>query len=103
MRGLLFFMLIFTVFMLGPLLFGRAKPHTDFEVQGMLAGVVLAMTTFFLPTIVTCDFRGDIDRLDVLKSLPVAPSRLVVGQLVAPVLFGALWLRLSAVRFAAPV
>ena len=35
---------------------------------------------------ITFDFRGDVDRMDVLKTLPIAPSRLVLGQLFAPVL-----------------
>ena len=32
------------------------------------------------------DFRGDLDQLDVLKSLPVRPAAIVVAQLVAPTL-----------------
>jgi hypothetical protein len=56
----------------------------------MLAITLLAMTTFTLPSMLTYDFRGDIDRMDVLKSLPIAPSRLVLGQLIAPVLLGSL-------------
>jgi hypothetical protein len=40
----------------------------------------------FLTTLVSYDFRADIDHLDLLKSLPLLPSRLVVGQLAAPVL-----------------
>jgi hypothetical protein len=47
--------------------------------------MVLAMS-MFLTTVVPYDFRGDVDRLEVLKSLPVAPWCLAIGQLLTPVL-----------------
>ncbi|HEV8293412.1 MAG TPA: hypothetical protein VGP94_15855, partial [Tepidisphaeraceae bacterium] len=43
------------------------------------------MTLFMLPRL-TFDFRGDIDRMDVLKTLPLPPWKLVIGQLITPVL-----------------
>src|SRR5262249_10268232 len=46
---------------------------------------ILANMTIFLTPVVRFDFRGDIDRIEVLKSLPIRPSWLVVGQLAAPV------------------
>lgn len=49
-----------------------------------LAAMLLGFPVFLTPTIL-CDFRGDVDRLDVLKSLPLAPTWLVLGQLLAPV------------------
>jgi hypothetical protein len=47
----------------------------------MLVGMAL-----FVPPLLPFDFRGDLDRMDLLKTLPVAPWRLVVGQLLTPVL-----------------
>ena len=44
-----------------------------------------AMSLFMLPRL-TFDFRGDIDRMDVLKTLPLPPWKLVVGQLITPVM-----------------
>jgi hypothetical protein len=46
---------------------------------GMLIGVPV-----FLTPMVLCDFRGDVDRMEVLKSLPIRPTWLAVGQLLAP-------------------
>jgi hypothetical protein len=50
-----------------------------------LAGT-LAWLTAFLSTMVPYDFRADVDRIDLLKTLPLPPSRIVVGQIAAPVL-----------------
>ncbi len=41
----------------------------------------------FVPPLLPFDFRGDIDRMEVLKTLPVPSWRLVVGQLLTPVAF----------------
>ncbi len=51
----------------------------------MLAGVGVWLSVF-LTTPVPFDFRGDIDRMPTLKSLPVVPWRLALGQLLAPTL-----------------
>jgi hypothetical protein len=53
--------------------------------------------SIFLTALVPYDFRGDLDRIGLLKTLPVAPWRLVVGQLLTPVLLLALvqWLCLA--------
>jgi hypothetical protein len=48
-----------------------------------LAAMLLGFPVFLTPTVL-CDFRGDVDRLDVLKSLPLAPTWLVLGQVLAP-------------------
>jgi len=50
-----------------------------------------------LPSAVPYDFRGDIDRIAVLKTLPIAPWRLALGQLLAPTLLLSLvcWLPLG--------
>jgi Putative ABC exporter len=46
----------------------------------------VAWVTFFAAPLLPFDFRGDLDRMDVLKALPLAPWRVVAGQLLAPVL-----------------
>lgn len=62
-----------------------AQPPTP---PGMpLAVGELSMSLAVLTTVLTYDFRGDVDRMDVLKSLPVSPAALAVGQLATPVLF----------------
>ncbi|HEV8605989.1 MAG TPA: putative ABC exporter domain-containing protein [Tepidisphaeraceae bacterium] len=82
LRGVIVFLAMFILFGMGPA-FMRS--------QGRGSGAAIAlffipmMTLFMLPRL-TFDFRGDIDRMDVLKTLPLPPWRLVVGQLITPVL-----------------
>lgn len=57
---------------------------------GPLIGGIVAATVFWLPLMVRFDFRADVDRLDVLKSLPVSPIAMVLGQLATPILFSVL-------------
>jgi hypothetical protein len=49
----------------------------------MLAGMVVGFPIFLTPTVV-CDFRGDVDRMEVLKALPIRAAWLAVGQILAP-------------------
>lgn len=95
---LLFLLLIFGTLMVGPSLTGGSG-EGDLHVVGTAVGMVVAMS-LFLTTLVPYDFRGDVDRLDVLKSLPVAPWRLAVGQLLTPVLLLTLvqWIVLGVVQ-----
>lgn len=48
--------------------------------------LVALWLTIFLTTMLPFDFRGDIDRLALLKTLPLPAWRLAIGQLLAPVL-----------------
>jgi hypothetical protein len=59
------------------------------EQEGELApkvAAVLVMLTTFLTMLVPFDFRGDLDRLAFLKTLPVPAVRLALGQVLTPVL-----------------
>lgn len=47
------------------------------------AGVYLAL---FMPTLVPFDFRGDIDRIGGLKTLPIPGWRIALGQVLTPTL-----------------
>jgi hypothetical protein len=79
LRSVLVFLAMFILFGMGPAMM---------QSEGQWAKIALffipTMTLFMLPRL-TFDFRGDIDRIDVLKTLPLAPWRLVVGQLITPV------------------
>jgi Putative ABC exporter len=81
-RTLLFFVLIAAASML-PMLF-QSRPTESLE---PLLGFVVVATILWLPLMLRYDFRGDVDVLDVLKSLPVTPFAMVAGQLAAPILF----------------
>jgi hypothetical protein len=65
------------------------SPSSQVEQEGTTAlfGIGYVMiTAVFVPTMIGFDFRPDIARMEDLKSLPIAPTRLVLGQLLAPVL-----------------
>lgn len=51
------------------------------------------------PSLIGFDFRPDVGRMDVLKSLPIDPKRLIVGQVMTPVFLMTLaqWLALGVV------
>jgi hypothetical protein len=52
---------------------------------GFVVGVCLYMT-LILSQMLKFDFRGDLDHLDVLRSLPLRPSAVAAAQLVTPAL-----------------
>ncbi|HXG10756.1 MAG TPA: putative ABC exporter domain-containing protein [Gemmataceae bacterium] len=60
-------------------------PRHDFQQAAILTLTLFGITPF-LTTMIVYDFRADIDRMELLKTLPVSPSLLAVGQLAAPVL-----------------
>lgn len=41
---------------------------------------------FILPRTLICDFRGDLSRMETYKTLPIAPWRICLGQLIVQVL-----------------
>jgi hypothetical protein len=47
---------------------------------------IITMSVFLLPQFIQYDFRAEIDRMAVLKSLPLHPIAVVCGELLAPVL-----------------
>src|SRR5262249_5618674 len=87
-RGMVIFLVLFGALVVLPavLHIGGAETGPRPEVAVALALAVFGMSVITLPAMLTFDFRGDVDRMDVLKALPIAPWRLAVGQLVAPVL-----------------
>jgi uncharacterized membrane protein len=63
----------------------RERP-ADAELSSALAVVLLFGLALFIPPLLPFDFRADLDRMDLLKTLPLPAWRLVVGQLLVPVL-----------------
>jgi hypothetical protein len=80
---LLLLLVILAVAMGAPVL--AALRDDQENVLFVLVAVALWLT-LFLTRMLPFDFRGDIDRLALLKTLPLPPWRLAVGQLLAPVL-----------------
>jgi len=54
------------------------------------AMMLLMMSLFMLPQMLQFDFRSDLERLDVLKTLPAPAGAIAVGQIVTPVIFATL-------------
>jgi hypothetical protein len=60
--------------------------------SAIVPGMVAVALVLLFPAMLQSDFRSDLGRLDVLKSLPVGASAVVAGQLAVPVAVGvALW------------
>lgn len=66
---------------LSPLLTGQA-----FEQWLYVVGGVALCTMLLAPPALKIDFRRDLRRMLLVKSLPVAPQNMVIGTLLAPVL-----------------
>jgi hypothetical protein len=103
LRGLgrLLVLVVLGTVLVAPLLAGAL------EDEAVLLATVFGLVgwlTVFLTALVPFDFRGDLDRLGALKTLPVAAWRLTVGQLLTPVLLLSIlqWLALAVLLAVAP-
>lgn len=69
--------------------------NNDEARQGAVAGMgaTIMGLSFALSMILTFDFRGDFERMEGLKTLPLRPSRIVLGQLATP------WILLTGGQF----
>src|SRR6185312_7102288 len=47
---------------------------------------MIAWMSIILSFLIPYDFRGDVDLMEELKALPIAPNRLALGQLLTPTL-----------------
>jgi hypothetical protein len=64
----------------------------DADIALLATAATLAFYTFLLlPTAVRFDFRRDLDRMALLKGLPITPGAAVIGQTIAPVLIATLF------------
>lgn len=90
-RGLFFILLILTI-SVGPLVLSHHAEekanHPGDPVSSMTGGLVIAMgwITLVVAAWLRFDFRGDLDLLDHLKSLPISANAISIGQLITPVL-----------------
>jgi hypothetical protein len=82
---LLILIVVFALPMAGPLLAGPQTVGGGFGFAGTMAGFLLWLT-LMLTTLVPFDFRGDVDRMALLKTLPLPAWRLALGQLLTPTL-----------------
>jgi len=52
------------------------------------AGFLLTITAVLVPRTLQFDFRGDLEHLDYLKTLPLRPAAVVLGQALTPIVLG---------------
>jgi hypothetical protein len=78
-------LLLLTGAMAAPVWVEASEPGSTDSLWPRLLAMMVGMT-LFVPALVPFDFRGDLDRMDMLKALPLPAWRLVVGQLLTPVL-----------------
>jgi hypothetical protein len=100
LRGLgrvVFVFFVMGVVMVGPMVASVSSAEAAAAVPAV--GVMVVSMTVFLTALVPFDFRGDVDRIAVLKTLPLPGWRLALGQLLAPVVLTCAlqWLVLAAV------
>ena len=50
--------------------------------------LVYVFVSFILPRNLVCDFRGDLSRMEIYKTLPISPWRICAGQLIVQTLLG---------------
>ncbi len=84
-KGLLLYLCFFGALLLWPFLFHNAgRGLTD--LLGDKTPALIIMATLFISSMIAFDFRADIDRMEVLRSMPIPPYGLALGQLVTPVI-----------------
>jgi Putative ABC exporter len=89
--------LILAPVMIGPLFAGEKERDTQTAI--LFIGGLLLWMSMLLTTLVPFDFRGDLDRMDLLKTLPLPAWRIVLGQLLTPVLILGLLQGVSLIVF----
>lgn len=67
---------------IAPISLALGAPVTD--LQTLM--IVYVFFAFILPRNLVCDFRGDLSRMEIYKTLPIASWRICAGQLVVQVL-----------------
>jgi hypothetical protein len=81
-RGMLMMLLLLAV-AVGPAVWAARENAANVSATAVGA---MAWITLIVGAWLRFDFRGDLDQLDYLKSLPVAPWAMAAGQLVTPTL-----------------
>ena len=56
-----------------------------------VAGSLALFSLLLLPAALRFDFRRDVDRMALLKTLPISPAGVVIGQLIVPVVIASVF------------
>ena len=79
--------------------------HSPLSLLINVVGSVVFYSFLLLPSALMLDFRRDISRMAVLKSLPITPLAMTLGQLAAPVLICSMfqWVVLLIAFWVSPI
>jgi hypothetical protein len=80
-RGLAIVLGIFCLYAGVPL----AAFKTPVEAAAATPAVLAFVSIFLIPQMVRFDFRGDLDRMETIKTLPVRTTAIVIGELMTPI------------------
>jgi len=72
--------------LVGPQLFFAQLTSRQGQLLAVAAGAAIVQLTILFIMLLRFDFRGDLDQMDWLKTLPLRPSAIVLGELATPVL-----------------
>ncbi len=67
------------------------SPQSTFSMVMQIVGGLVFYSFLLLPTALKFDFRRDIDRLATIKSLPIGPVAVTIGQLLVPIIITTLF------------
>ena len=97
-KGIVRMLIVFGVAMTFPVLMSAQS----LDLSRHALSLLLVLSVVFLPQMLRMDFRGDVDRIELLRTLPFHDYAIVVGQLCAPVVVASAlqWLVLGAVAIA---
>jgi len=98
MIGVFIFMWIGMFFILPAMKGGRKEGLPSFEV--MMPLVMILIMTPMMTMNFAFDFRRDLDRMTILKSLPLSPRAIAAGQLVPMTLLLSFWQVLGVITLA---
>jgi hypothetical protein len=85
LHGLLPFFFVIMMCSVVPMFIQTMKSSVATGLMGGMIGQV-GLITMLMTRMVSFDFRGDLDGMDWLKSLPLRPTAIVLGQLITPIL-----------------
>jgi hypothetical protein len=80
-RGLLIVLGIFCIYAGVPL----AALKTSIAAVAATPAVLAFVSIFLIPQMVRFDFRGDLDRMETIKTMPVHATAIVMGELLTPI------------------
>jgi hypothetical protein len=83
-RGLAIVLGIFCLYAGVPL----AALKTPIPGAATTPAVLAFVSIFLIPQMVRFDFRGDLDRMETIKTLPIHATAIVIGELMTPIAIG---------------